>query len=344
VAVEAGATHTLLDVRGSGVVTRIWLTIPDRSPAMLRALRLDMFWDGATKPAVSVPLGAFFGIAVGELSAFHNAFFASPEGRSFVCLIPMPFKTGAKIVLVNESGQTIDHLFYDVDFQSLHRWNPNNLYFHATWHRDTATTPGTDFELLPPVRGRGRFLGVNLGINVNPVYRGSWWGEGEVHVYLDGDTHHPSLAGTGTEDYFWSGWGQGTYVLPYVGCLTAGEHGPRWGCYRYHVPDPIFFRTQCRVTLQQIGGTQAANVRAMQAEHLPLIPVSVDSAGQLIPLFTPGTSVSLAQTKVPSTGWLNFYRSDDVAATAYFYLATPTNNAPPLQPVAMRIFHLGKME
>jgi hypothetical protein len=36
-------------------------------------------------------------------------------------------------------------------------------------------------------------------------------------------------------------------------------------------------------------------------------------------------------------GWTNFYRSDDVSATAYFYLSSPSDNLPPLQPVASRV-------
>ena len=42
--VAAGETKTLLDVEGSGTVCRIWMTINDRSPQMLRALRLDRQW------------------------------------------------------------------------------------------------------------------------------------------------------------------------------------------------------------------------------------------------------------------------------------------------------------
>ena len=37
---------------------------------------------------------------------FHNALFASPEGRSFICLIPMPFRKGARIQVTNESART----------------------------------------------------------------------------------------------------------------------------------------------------------------------------------------------------------------------------------------------
>jgi hypothetical protein len=33
----------------------------------------------------------------------------------------------------------------------------------------------------------------------------------------------------------------------------------------------------------------------------------------------------------------NFYRSDDVSSTAYFYLSKPTNNLPPLTDISNRI-------
>ncbi len=39
----------------AGVIERIWITIKDRSPIMLRSIRIDMYWDGAEKPAVCTP-------------------------------------------------------------------------------------------------------------------------------------------------------------------------------------------------------------------------------------------------------------------------------------------------
>jgi len=82
----------------SGTIRRIWMTINDRSPRMLRGLRLDMTWDGADRPAVSAPLGDFFGQGLGRCVAFQSALFSNPEGRSFNCCVPMPFRTGMKIV------------------------------------------------------------------------------------------------------------------------------------------------------------------------------------------------------------------------------------------------------
>jgi Protein of unknown function (DUF2961) len=46
------------------------MTLSDRSPKMLRGIRLDFYWEGATTPAVSAPLGDFFGIGLGETVAF----------------------------------------------------------------------------------------------------------------------------------------------------------------------------------------------------------------------------------------------------------------------------------
>lgn len=333
--VRAGQTLTLLDVKGTGVVTRMWITVIDRSATMLRSLKLDMYWDGSAKPAVSVPFGDFFSVGLGRTAAFHNYFFANPEGRSFQCFIPMPFRTGAKITVTNESGKDLSHLFFDVDYQLNKAWDPDNMYFHSYWSRDTATTVGKDFELLPSVSGKGRYLGVTVGVNSNPAYGTSWWGEGEVKIYLDDDTEYPTLNGTGTEDYIGTGWGQGAYANPYAGCLVADEQRKQWSFYRLHVPDPVFFGSRCTVALQQIGGSDKKDVLAMQKAGAILSPVTIDEAGKLHQLYKKGRTVNLDSAGLPG-GWTNFYRSDDVSATAYFYLHTPENNLPPIQPVAYR--------
>jgi hypothetical protein len=333
--IKAGTTRVLLDAKGQGVISRIWLTVADRSPLMLRSLKLEMFWDGESKPAVAVPLGDFFGVGLGRTASFHNALFASPEGRSFICTIPMPFRRGARIQVTNESGTDLTHIFFDVDYEETQAWSDLNLYFHAYWSRDKATTLARDFELLPRVEGRGRFLGVNVGINANPLYKGTWWGEGEVQIFLDGDRAHPTFAGTGSEDYIGTGWGEGTFFNDFSGCLVADEKNLQWAFYRYQIPDPVFFESGCRVTLQQIGGGPKSTLAALQHAHAPLIPVSIDDKGKLLRLYQKGAVVRADDPQLPD-GWMNFYRSDDVSATAYFYLGTPSDTLPPLQPVASR--------
>jgi hypothetical protein len=333
--IKAGATKVLLDVQGQGVVSRIWVTVVDRSPQMLRSLKIEMFWDNEAKPAVAAPLGDFFGVGLGRTASFHNALFASPEGRSFICFVPMPFRKGARIQVTNESASDLTHIYFDVDYQQTRAWDGRNLYFHAYWSRDHATTLARDFELLPRVSGRGRFLGVNVGVNANPAYRGTWWGEGEVKIFLNGDTAHPSFAGTGSEDYIGTGWGEGEFFNDYSGCLVADEKNLQWAFYRLNIPDPVFFESGCRVTLQQIGGGPKATLAALQRAGVPLIPVSVDHEGDLVPLYQEGSVARADDPKLPE-GWMNFYRSDDLSATAYFYLSTPADGLPPLQPVSVR--------
>jgi hypothetical protein len=335
-ALAAGEKKLLLNVKGPGIINRIWVTINDRSPQMLRSLKLEMFWDDASKPAVSVPFGDFFGIGLGKTASYHNIFFADPEGRSFQCIIPMPFKKAARIEVTNESGKRLSHIFFDINFEKLTAWNNDYLYFHSYWNRDTATTLAKDFELLPSVSGKGRFLGVNIGINPNPLYNNHWWGEGEVKMYLDGDRQYPTLVGTGSEDYIGTGWGQGLFFNDYAGCLLANKDSAGWAFYRYHVPDPIYFKSDFRATLQQIGGNSKEKVIELQQRHVPMIPVAIDDQKRVNPLYKKDSIVQLNTPGLPE-GFANFYRSDDVSSTAYFYLDKPSSTLPALQPLAMRV-------
>lgn len=341
---KPGETKVLLNIKGAGIINRIWITIDDRSPEMLRSLKLEMFWDNTSKPAVSVPFGDFFGIGLGKTATFHNALFVNPEGRSFICYIPMPFKTSARIQVTNESHKRLPHIFYDMDFQQ-RPWRSDNLYFHAYWHRDTATKLAQDFELLPQVKGKGRFLGVNVGVFANPAYENHWWGEGEVKMYLNGDTNYPTLSGTGTEDYIGTGWGQGEFYNDYAGSLYANKDGDGgWCFYRFHIPDPIFFKNNIKVVLPEMGSNKKELVAALQAKGVPLIPVTIDDQqGYPKPLYTPGKAVNLNDTTLPE-GYIMFYRSDDISATAYFYLDKPVNNLQPLQPQSVRTYKLKKEE
>jgi D-arabinan exo alpha-(1,3)/(1,5)-arabinofuranosidase (non-reducing end) len=336
--IAAGGELELGRIDGAGVIRRIWMTVDDRSPRTLRALHLQMFWDGADTPAVDVPLGDFFGVALDPPKPFENALFASPEGRSFIAFVPMPFRKGARIVLRNEGDVPLKSLYYDVDF-TREAVGADALYFHASWRRENPTTLGQDMRLLPKVSGRGRFLGASVAMISNPAYGETWWGEGEVKVFLDGDTDHPTLAGTGSEDYLGSGWGVGSYTQQYQGTPIADPKTRHWLFYRLHVPDPIMFTRQCEVRLQQIGSGPRKEVMALKKAGVPLQPVSLDRGGgreHFVKLLE-DTQLDPAAANAPDGG-LNYYRQDDVAATAYYYLDSP-GQAPgtALAPVAARV-------
>ncbi|WP_053971735.1 glycoside hydrolase family 172 protein [Mangrovimonas sp. ST2L15] len=335
--IKGGASVNLVNLEGSGTIKRIWLTFSDRSPEMLRSLKIEMFWDGSDKPAVSAPIGDFFGVGLGQRVPFESALFSDPEGRSFNCIIPMPFKTEAKITVTNESQKDLEAIFFDVDVL-MEEHKENVLYFHTYWSRDLHTKLAEDFKVLPKIKGSGRFLGTNIGVYTDPVYEDTWFGEGEVKIYLDGDKDYPSLVGSGTEDYIGTAYGQGPFSHQYQGSPIANAKKGEYAFYRYHIPDPVFFYENMEVTIQQIGGAPAEKVREMIKNGVPMKPISVSNKSfhKLLEMPQP---VDLTHPDILN-GWTNFYRSDDVSATAYFYLDSPVSNLPQLAPVDIRTSNL----
>ena len=329
-----GKSVDLVNFAGSGTIRRIWLTLSRRDPEMMRSLKIEMFWDASEKPAVSVPLGDFFGVGLGQRVPFESAFFSDPEGRSFNCSIPMPFKDHARIVITNDSKTEDVILFYDVDVL-LEEHSDDMLYFHAYWNRELPTKLGQDFEILPHVEGRGRFLGTNIGVKTNPLYEDTWFGEGEVKVYLDGDTQTPTLVGSGTEDYIGTAYGQGTFNHLYQGSLIADAQKGVYAFYRYHVPDPVYFYDTIKVTIQQIGGAPQERLVKLIANGAILKPITIHNELQFTNLLDKNVQYKADGTDLPK-GWVNFYRQDDVSATAYFYLDKPVSSLPSLISVENR--------
>jgi hypothetical protein len=331
---KAGASKTLLNVHGAGIIQRMWFTVRDRSPEMLRSMRLRMYWDNSSKPAVDVPFGDFFGFGLSKMIKFESALFSSPEGRSFNCYIPMPYKTGAKVVITNESNNNIELLFFDIDFISIVKPDPKALYFHAYWTRQKTSALGNDFEFLPAVNGKGRYLGVNMGVNADKRYADTWWGEGEVKIYKDADDKLPGYNGTGSEDYIGTGWGLGAFTNMYQGATIADDSAKQYAFYRFHIPDQVFFNNSFRGTIQQIGGGDLELVRKLIKENVPLKPVTVQSEAGFNRLLD--NPLDINDAAFPK-GWVNFYRIDDYSATTYFYLDKPTTNLPALPDVSERV-------
>lgn len=92
----------------------------------------------------------------------------------------------------------------------------------------------------------------------------------------------------------------------------------RWAFYRYHVLDAIYFQTDIRVTMQQIGYL-AAHSRE-------------DIVKNTRKLYRAGDGLVLMDTSKDE----KFERSDDWSNCAYFYLDKPTNDLPPIDGVEKR--------
>jgi len=160
----------------------------------------------------------------------------------------MPFAKRARLTFSNEGEKAVP-LFYSIDYTIGDKLPHGVGRLHVVFRRENPTQEKRDFELLPKRTQEGRFIGSIMGIrNLHP---GKWWGEGEVKVYMDGDKEWPTIVGTGSEDYVGLAWGVQQAAFLYNGCSLNAQNFV--SMYRWHLPDPIAWRKECRITIQQIA-------------------------------------------------------------------------------------------
>lgn len=276
--IDPGETAVLADISGAGVIEHIWITVTDktsdRNPFVLRDLVLRMYWDNEETPSVECPLGDFFCCGFGTACEVNSMPVVVNPNRGMNCYWSMPFATHARITIENQNEETIPAFFYQIDYCEYDTIPDEIAYFHAQWRRQPITEKGKDYVVLDGIKGRGRYVGTYLALTVLERY---WWGEGEMKFYIDGDEEYPTVCGTGTEDYFGGAWSfaaydkfgkmtETTYNSLFMGYPYYSEKdetvkhpchnddAPTMrGFYRWHLPDPIRFQENLKVTLQQIG-------------------------------------------------------------------------------------------
>ena len=153
-------------------------------------------------------------------------------------------------------------------------------------------------------------------------------------MYIDGDTTHPMINGTGAEDYIGTGWGEGTFTHLYQGCMIADTVKRQYTFYRFHIPDAVYFNDNFRATIQEIGGGTNAELKSAIAKGAKLKPVTVAGTKGFTRLLDHPQEIT--DSNFPN-GWVNFYRIDDYSATAYFYLDKPVSNLKELAGVEERV-------
>ena len=287
-ALAKGATATVADIAGAGIVRHIWCTMAaPRNLHYARTTVLRMWWDGSATPCVEAPIGDFFGIGHGIVKNFWSLPLAmSPQdGKGFNCWFPMPFSNGARIEVTNEAESGMIFYYY-VDYEEHGRLDDDLLRFHAQWRRENPTqgwgegrfddglpsggrmgearakawsTPNLDGAgnyVILEAAGLGHYAGCNLNIDCFAHGRDDWYGEGDDMIFIDGEKWPPSLHGTGTEDYFNTAFcPRQEFNSPYHG-LTVYSGTDDWpwkgknSMYRFHIEDPIMFQESIRVTIE----------------------------------------------------------------------------------------------
>ncbi len=265
VEIAPGETFTIAEINGSGSVQHIWMT----PTGNWRYSILRMYWDDETTPSVECPVGDFFGMGWGQYSPLQSLAVCVNPGSAFNCYWPMPFRKKCRITLENIDVRTMV-LYYQVDY--IETEVPSDAaYFHAQFRRTNPVPYKQVYTLLDSVKGKGQYVGTYMAWG---VHNNSWWGEGEIKFYMDGDTQWPTICGTGTEDYFCGSYYFDTqtknaagvlesryteFCTPYTGLpqvIRPDGHyrsQQRFGLYRWHITDPIRFEKNLKVTMQDLG-------------------------------------------------------------------------------------------
>jgi len=245
--ISPGETVTLCDVQGPGVIRRMWVTLEGKKENLLGFV-IRGYWDGQETPSIEAPIGNFFGCAHGIAKAYQSAVHAMTDTAGMTMYLPMPFAKRARFTVTNEGIHEYVPFYYQIDL-TINETLPTDVgRLHVAWRRENPTKLGEDFTILPKRMSVGRFVGCIIGIN-NVDQK--WWGEGEFKAYIDGDSEFATIVGTGTEDYIGQAWGFHENAFLYGGVSLRRDW--RWTLYRWHLPDPLYWKEDIRITLQQIG-------------------------------------------------------------------------------------------
>lgn len=233
------------------------------SEHLLETARVRITFDGQT--TVDAPIGEFFGSGLGEFDVRSMMSSIDPgDGGWYTAWWPMPFNRSATVEIVNGGGVPIDGMTAEVTTAPAEA-TENTGYFHAT-HKRGNTTPGQDWNFVQ-AQGSGTFYGVTHSMrglippqtNRHPQQPMSMsqadeaanqrnYLEGDERFYVNGSPS-PAWHGTGSEDYYESGWyfrDGTTFSMPLAGNPSHEVNGDGCqydctGAYRQQVPDAVPF-------------------------------------------------------------------------------------------------------
>lgn len=285
--IPAGETRVLADIKGPGFITHIWMTQRNH----YRDCLLKITWDNAAHPSVVVPLGDFFGLGHGVVNTYQSQLFTASTrwnnqfemGCALNCYAPMPFHERALLELVNESSEDHRQYFY-VDYELVDEVPADRGYFHAEFRRTNpfggwgheilVNTPHAnivnkerqaweDNYVILATQGRGHYIGCTLSVT---NFQGTWWGEGDDMIWVDGYKWPPDLHGSGSEDYLNQAWGmqRNAFLRNGSSIFEEDTHGYQTS-YVFHLENPVRFQKEVKVTIEHGHGNHLANEMASVA-------------------------------------------------------------------------------
>ena len=295
--IPAGESRILADIRGPGLLTHIWMTQRNH----YRDCLLKITWDNADHPSVLAPLGDFFGLGSAIVNSYQSQLFTASTrwnnqfeaGCALNCYAPMPFRERALVELINESAE--DHMqYFYFDYEQLDELPAVNGYFHAEFRRTNpfggwgheiiVNTPESnivnkerqaweDNYLIMETQGRGHYIGCTLSVT---NFQGTWWGEGDEMIWVDGYKWPPDIHGTGSEDYLNQAWGmQRNAFLRNGSSIFEEDTNGYQSSYVLHLENPVRFQNEVKVTIEHGHANHLANEMSSVAYWYAADPAKV---------------------------------------------------------------------
>jgi hypothetical protein len=266
---KAHETFELAKIEGPGAIKHIWITPSGK----WRNLIFRIYWDNEARPSVECPVGDFFAVGWQHYIQISSLAVCVNPASGLNCYWTMPFKKHCRVTIENRDDADIG-LYYQIDYL-LTEVPDNCAYFHAQWRRTNPLPYKSVYTILDGVKGHGHYVGTYMAWGAN---NDGWWGEGEIKFYLDGDREYPTICGTGTEDYFCGSYGfidpytndrYVSYTTPYAGFHEIKRDElykcqKRFGMYRWHLTDPIYFEKDLKVTMQALGWREGGRYLPLQ--------------------------------------------------------------------------------
>lgn len=245
---EPGKEQKIALPAGARMVRAVLLEGDKKQLDAARNAKLQFRWDGQEKPAVDLPTEFFFCRAF--LKQEYRSLLTGGNDGGWYNFMPMPYRESGQIV-VRATDEPISvklrvatvPLGVDQDLSKLG-------YFHAAYHENLPTKSNVHYQFLKR-DGVGHYLGTYM------VTRGKGHGVHKLSLWLEGDPlfsadGNLAMHGTGSEEYFNSGW------YSFKGRLDGPGGSPLGGfpvyriegddhltaSYRWHVADPFSYEKQ----------------------------------------------------------------------------------------------------
>ncbi len=240
--IASQSRKTVFVLQGPTIVKGLFVAIsPEQFLAWRKAI-LRIFWDDEKSPSVEAPIGDFFGSGFGPVYLYSRLIGFTEEGIGY-CYFPMPFAKSARFEIVNGLNEPLN-LQIAVHSETL---KPTEIakmgYFHAKWFW-WYTHKGAHHQFLKAENSRGHFVGAAMTMQ---SAAGLGFLEGDELFDVDGER---VFNGTGTEDYYNSGWyfATGHVIAPLHGCVRKTDNSIV--AYRIHINDAVFWQKEADLKIE----------------------------------------------------------------------------------------------